>query len=111
MRRCPVCEGILRESLFKPGSTVCRVCQDRLKENEEGGFEDDRARNKTIQQAHVDLLLAIYEQAVADDDLETWESYWLKEDPWPTIWIMLKDNIRREEDIRQGSILHIEGGW
>lgn len=108
MKRCPVCEGLLRESLFKPGSDVCRVCQTRLKENEEGaGFL--QARRKTVRQAHIELLLAIYERAVNDDDIATWRSFWMVEEPWPTVWRLLQEAKDHEVEIRQGLKLHVGG--
>jgi len=104
MRRCPVCEGLLAESLFQGNSETCQVCETRLKRDGEVNYVDSGKR-KTIRQSYTNLMLAIKQQAMLDGALEEWQEFWLMVEPWPQIWKllgttmnqigMLKNNQRR----------------
>ena len=88
VRRCPVCEGILPNARFDAGEYICRICKARLKSLE--AIEFGKPGHKTIRQAYFDLLVAIRKQAILDEALEEWETYWLYSEPWPRIWELLK---------------------
>lgn len=65
---------------------------------------------KTVLQAHLDLLVAIRDQAVNEGDLATWEGYWLDE-PWLTVWGILREieGVRSDVEYRQ-SLLECSRG-
>ena len=88
MVRCPVCEGLLNPSLFRPGSSVCRVCEKKLQERD----SRDSQPRRSMLEVHLDLLVAIRVQAESEDDIDTWEAYWLCEEPWRSLWDVLRDS-------------------
>ena len=108
MRTCPVCEGLLEDSLFSNGDGVCRICRMRLKQGEDVDFSV--SEYKTIQQAYTALMLAIRRQAEQDDCLDVWEAFWLRTEPWPRIWGILQDVVDQTETVREELRKH-EGGW
>lgn len=107
MRRCPICEGLLEESLYQNGDQICRVCRVRLKQYED--VEYAATGRKTTLQAHVDLILAIRQQAMLDDELEIWERFWVATEPWPRIWELLQTAVKQKRMIRNDLRSHIGG--
>lgn len=87
MLRCPICEGLLKPSLFRSGSSVCRVCEKKVQDRDSKSHQP----RKSILQVHLDLLIAIRSQAESEDDLGTWERYWIYEEPWRSLWDVLRD--------------------
>ena len=105
MQRCPVCEGLLEESSFGNGDSICRICCSRLKEENDVEYED--AGQKTIRQGYTDLMLAIKKQAYIDAKnikypyaVQEWEEFWLKSEPWPRIWNLLKLTVDQGDLVR-----------
>jgi len=112
MRYCPVCEGLLDESLFQEGDSVCRICRTRLKQEEDVDYAEPE--QKTIKQAHIDLLLAVHKQACLDCEKEPealieWEDFWLKSADWNRVWELLKVSMVQGDSIRGALLQHIEG--
>ena len=112
MRYCLVCEGQLEESLFQEGDSVCRICRTRLKQDEDVDYAEPE--QKTIRQAHIDLLLAIHRQACFDCEkepnaLNEWEDYWLKSVEWHRVWELLRISMVQGDSVR-GALLTYMGG-
>lgn len=93
-----MCEGLLPNNRFQGTDTVCKVCRARIKEQEE--VEYGQPGNKTIRQAYTDLLLAIRRQAEMDGELEEWESFWIRREPWKRIWKLLRETMDHAESVR-----------
>ncbi len=48
-------------------------------------------------EAQIKLIGAIRDQAIDDEELADWESYWLREPDWKMVWDLLKIPISREQ--------------
>lgn len=112
MRTCPVCEGLLEESLFQDSDSICRICRTRLKQEEDVDYAEPE--QKTIRQAHIDLLLAIHRQALFDcekepDALDEWKDYWLKSVEWHQVWELLKISMMHGDSVRGALLIHMGG--
>jgi hypothetical protein len=106
MRKCLECEGVLPESRFDGIDSICKTCQRIIKRHDT--IEYSIPGNKTIRQAYTELLIAIRNQAVIDDRLVDWESFWLEEEPFKRIWKMLQETESHYASIRSG--IHNRGG-
>ena len=112
MRTCPICEGLLEESLFQDSDLICRICRTRLKQEADVDYAE--SEQKTIRQAYIDLLLAIHKQACFDcekepDALNEWKDYWLKSVEWFHVWELLKIAMVQGDSIHGALISHIGG--
>ena len=113
MRTCDICEGLLAEAQFQDDEPICNICRLRVKQEDDIEFAEPEQR--TVKQSYFELLLAIREQAVLDnkaspESLSDWESYWLKVDPWPRIWVVLRDGLARGEVPRDAGGYVMSGG-
>lgn len=66
---------------------MCRLCATRLQEDR----SEHSHERKSLLRAYLDLVVAIRDSAIASDDLDSWESYWLAE-PWASLWEALHDS-------------------
>lgn len=89
MKRCITCEGVLDDSKYAGDSPICKICVSRLERDYSVDYSPPVRH--TRRKACIALLLAIRRQAVVDDALDEWESYWLYEEPWKGLWELLID--------------------
>lgn len=117
MKRCIICEGLLKDSEFAEDSPVCRLCVTRL--YTEYDIEFSPPERKTPKEALVNLVLAIKSQAEKDEEigystkydkklggpLASWKHNWLESSPWKQLWALMKfvENATRES---QDSLRH-----
>ena len=95
MRQCKTCDGLLPDSQFPAGSPVCSSCIARLQALY--NVEYSIPHRSTIRDAYISLLLAVRSQAIKDDALDDWESYWLRSPRLAQVWEFIREaGMRRE---------------
>lgn len=84
---CVMCNTERSAAAFLPGNPICNTCYSRMDGDYESA-EFSLPEQVTINQAYVNLILAIRKQAEDDGEIEDWEEYWLHDSDWQHIWML-----------------------
>ena len=114
MKRCIICEGLLKDSEFMKDSPVCHLCVHRL--HTEYNIDFSPPERKTPKEALVNLILAVKDQAEKDErtgyitkydkklggPLASWKHNWVESLPWRQIWALLRFVEDTNREVRDG---------
>ncbi len=95
--RCKICEVSQSDKAFAYGMQICKICVTKL--TKIYGVEYSPPTRHSVLDAHLSLILAIRSLAISENDIDTFELYWLRSTPWNQILGMAYSESRRYGDV------------
>lgn len=89
---CVKCQAEKSEKAFHPGVGICKSCLSRMQDD----VDFVESHGVTKEEAFVNLVQAIREQAIVDDRLEDFEEYWVRDPRMQMIWSLLRESERQK---------------